>query len=35
MKVKKIKKIDYNNDVYNLRIKSNDGQNHNYFATLR
>lgn len=32
MKVKKIKKIDYNDDVYNLRIKSDDEQNHNYFA---
>jgi superfamily II DNA or RNA helicase len=28
MKIKKIKKIDYNEDVYNLRIKDN----HNYFA---
>ncbi len=28
MKIKSIKKIDYNGDVYNLRIKDN----HNYFA---
>lgn len=32
MKIKKINKIDYNGDVYNLRIKSEDGLNHNYFA---
>ena len=32
MKIKKIKKIDYKDDVYNLRIKSEDGLNHNYFA---
>jgi superfamily II DNA or RNA helicase len=32
MKIKKIKKIDYTGDVYNLRIKSEDGLNHNYFA---
>lgn len=32
MKIKKIKKIEYNGDVYNLRIKSEDGLNHNYFT---
>jgi superfamily II DNA or RNA helicase len=32
MKIKSIKPIDYNNDVYNLRIKSEDGKNHNYFS---
>lgn len=32
MKIKSIKKIDYIGDVYNLRIKSEDGLNHNYFA---
>lgn len=32
MKIKSIKKIDYDGDVYNLRIKSEDGKNHNYFA---
>lgn len=32
MKIKKINKINYNGDVYNLRIKSEDGLNHNYFA---
>lgn len=32
MKIKSIKKIDYRGDVYNLRIKSDDGLNHNYFA---
>jgi len=32
MKIKKINKIDYSGDVYNLRIKSEDGLNHNYFA---
>jgi superfamily II DNA or RNA helicase len=32
MKIKKIKKIDYNGDVYNLRIKDDIGLNHNYFA---
>lgn len=32
MKIKSIKKIDYTGDVYNLRIKSEDGLNHNYIA---
>ena len=33
MKIKKIREItDYVGDVYNLRIKSEDGLNHNYFA---
>jgi len=32
MKIKKIKKIEYSGDVYNLRIKSDDGLNHNYIA---
>jgi len=32
MKIKKISKIDYDGDVYNLRIKDDDGYNHNYFA---
>lgn len=32
MKIKKINKIDYSGDVYNLRIKSKDGLNHNYIA---
>lgn len=32
MKIKSIKKIDYTGDVYNLRIKSDDGLNHNYIA---
>ena len=32
MKIKSIKPIDYKEDVYNLRIKSTDGKNHNYFA---
>lgn len=35
MKIKKINKIDYDGDVYNLRIKeedSSDINNHNYFA---
>lgn len=32
MKIKKINKINYNGDVYNLRIKSENGLNHNYFA---
>jgi superfamily II DNA or RNA helicase len=32
MKIKKIKKIDYSEDVYNLRIKSDEGTNHNYIA---
>lgn len=32
MKIKSIKPIDYNEDVYNLRIKSDNGLNHNYFA---
>jgi superfamily II DNA or RNA helicase len=32
MKIKSIKKIEYNGDVYNLRIKSPEGTNHNYFA---
>ena len=32
MKIKSIKPIEYKEDVYNLRIKSDDGKNHNYFA---
>lgn len=32
MKIKKIKKIKYNGDVFNLRIESEDGLNHNYIA---
>lgn len=32
MKIKSIKKIDYKDDVYNLRIKCDDEYNHNYFA---
>lgn len=32
MKILKINKIDYSGEVYNLRIKSEDGLNHNYFA---
>lgn len=32
MKIKNIKKIDYNGDVYNLRIESDKDTNHNYFA---
>lgn len=32
MKIKKISKIDYNGDVYNLRIKNDEDTNHNYFA---
>lgn len=32
MKINNIKKIDYIGNVYNLRIKSEDGLNHNYFA---
>ena len=32
MKIKKISKINYNEDVYNLRIKNNEDTNHNYFA---
>lgn len=32
MKIKKISKIDYRDDVYNLRIKTNSDTNHNYFA---
>lgn len=32
MKIKKINKINYNGDVYNLRIKSENGLNHNYLA---
>jgi len=32
MKIKSIRKIDYSGDVYNLRIKSDDGLNHNYIA---
>jgi len=32
MKIKKINKIDYNGDVYNLRIKDDTELNHNYFA---
>ena len=31
-KIIKITKIEYRGDVYNLRIKSEDGLNHNYFA---
>ena len=32
MKIKKISKINYTGDVYNLHIKSKDDYNHNYFA---
>jgi superfamily II DNA or RNA helicase len=32
MKIKKISKINYKEDVYNLRIKTDDDYNHNYFA---
>lgn len=32
MKIKSISKVDYSEDVYNLRIKSSDGLNHNYIA---
>ncbi len=32
MKIKSIIKKDYQGDVYNLRIKSEDGLNHNYIA---
>jgi len=32
MRIKSIKKIDYTGDVYNLRIKSENGLNHNYIA---
>lgn len=32
MKIKKITKIDYTGNVYNLRIKNNEKTNHNYFA---
>ena len=32
MKIKSIKKIEYDGVVYNLRIKSENGNNHNYFA---
>lgn len=32
MKIKSINKIDYNADVYNLRIKTDTVTNHNYFA---
>lgn len=32
MKIKKISKIDYNGDVFNLRIKDDTELNHNYFA---
>ena len=32
MKIKKITKIEYNENVYNLRIKSDNDLNHNYFA---
>lgn len=32
MKIKSIQKIDYDGDVYNLRIKSDNELNHNYFA---
>jgi superfamily II DNA or RNA helicase len=32
MKIKAINKINYDGDVYNLRIKSEENTNHNYFA---
>ena len=32
MKIKSINKIDYNGDVYNLRIKDGNDINNNYFA---
>ena len=32
MIIKKITKIDYTGDVYNLRIKDDSNKNHNYFA---
>jgi len=32
MKIKSITPINYNGDVYNLRIKNNSETNHNYFA---
>lgn len=32
MKLKSIKKINYEGNVYNLRISSDNGQNHNYIA---
>jgi len=32
MKIKSIKKIENTTEVFNLRIKSPDGNNHNYFA---
>jgi superfamily II DNA or RNA helicase len=32
MKIKTIKKIEYDGDVFNLRIKSPEDTNHNYFA---
>jgi intein/homing endonuclease len=32
VKIKRIDKIDYSGDVYNLRIKSETGNNHNYIA---
>lgn len=32
MKIKSIKKIDYDGDVFNLRIKTDTETNHNYFA---
>ena len=32
MKIKNIKVVEYDGDVYNLRIKSDNEQNHNYYA---
>jgi len=32
MKIKKIKPINYNGNIYNLRIKNENETNHNYFA---
>ena len=32
MKIKNIKVVEYDGDVYNLRIKSDNDQNHNYYA---
>ena len=32
MKIKNIKVVQYDGDVYNLRIKSDNDQNHNYYA---
>lgn len=32
MKIKSVKKIDYDGDVFNLRIKTDTETNHNYFA---